>query len=124
MTLKNIEVMPFNAYNSPTRISSTDANTQIVLADGTAQAITLSTAARYFRLTGNKDFFAAFGTTSGGSTQVAAAIPSTTTVSTVGNFTEHFPGNKAEHWKSGSDLTYMSIIASSAMTIGLQQWKD
>ncbi len=123
MTLRNIELIK-DAYNAAVRVTSTDGNTQIVLADGSAQAIPLSTAARYFRLTGNKDFFAAFGTTAGGSTQVAAAIPSTTTQSTVGNFTEHFPGNKAEHWKFGTDLTYVSVIASSAMLVGLQQWKD
>lgn len=122
MTLRSIEIMPQSAYDSPSRVSSTDANFQVVLADGVAQTVTVSTLARYARLTGSKDFFAAFGSTVGGSTQLTAVIPSSTV--SAGNYTEHFAGAKGENWKFLGECTNLSIIASSAMTVGVQLWKE
>src|SRR5882757_10783936 len=105
MTLRSLEVLPFNV-NWPTRVPSTDACYQTVLADGVAESVLVPAGARFVKLAGTKDFYVAYG-----STALAATIASTD--ASVGNGTELLTYSKGEHWRFlGSNVAAVSVISS------------
>jgi hypothetical protein len=117
MTLRSLEVLPFNV-GWPTRVPSTDACYQKVLADAVAETVLVPVGARFVKLAGTKDFYAAYGSTS-----VAATIASTD--SSAGNGVELLTYSKGEHWRFlGGDVAAISVISSSAQTVTAEFFKD
>ncbi len=117
MTLRSLEVLPFNV-GWPTRVPSTDACFQTLLADGVAETVLVPAGARFVKLAGTKDFYSAYG-----STAVAATLASTD--ATVGNGTELLPYSKGEHWRFlGSTIAAVSVISSSAQTVTAEFFKE
>jgi hypothetical protein len=117
MTLRSLEVLPFNV-NWPTRVPSTDACYQSVLADGVAETMLVPAGARFVRLAGTKDFYAAFG-----STGVSATIASSD--ASAGNGTELLTYAKGEHWRFlGSEVAAISVISSSAQTVTAEFFRE
>lgn len=122
MTLRSLEVIAVQPYGGMTRVPSTDANYQLVLADAVAETFIVPVGANYVRLTGTKDFYAAYG-----STAVTATIASTD--ADVGNGTELLTNSKGEHWRvlerTSSTSTAgrgISVISSSAQIVAAQFW--
>ena len=103
MTLRSLEVLPFNPGSSPTRVPSTDGVMARSLAAATAESIAVPSGARYVRLVATQDIFAAYGS-------AVAAIPGDVTDGTA---SELLPYGR-DHWRFlGSDVTSISVIGSS-----------
>lgn len=122
MTLKSLEVLPIKPIDGVTRVPSTDANYQLVLADAVAETFIVPAYARYVKLVGTKDFYAAYG-----STAVTATIASTD--ADAGNGTELLPYSKGEHWRyldqtnsTSTGARGISVISSSAQTVTATYW--
>lgn len=116
MTLRSLEVLPFNPGSSPTRIPSTDGVMARALAAATAEAIAVPSGARYVRLVATQDIYATYG-----STNSTAAIPGDTTD---GSASELLPYGR-DHWRFlGSDITGISVIASSTPIVTATFFKE
>jgi hypothetical protein len=106
MTLRSLEVLPFDPGSSPTRVPSSDGVMARALSAAAAENIAVPTGARYVRLVATQDIFVTYG-----STASVAAIPGDVTDGTA---SELLPYGR-EHWRFlGSDVTGISVIASSS----------
>jgi hypothetical protein len=114
MTLRSLEVLPFNPSSSPTRVPSTDGVMARSLAAATAESIAVPGGARYVRLAATQDIFATYR--SG-----IATIPGDVTD---GSASELLPYGR-EHWRFlGSEVTSISVIGSSTPIVTATFFKE
>lgn len=116
MTLRSLEILPLDPGSSPTRVPSNDGVMARALAAAVAENIAVPAGARYARLAATQDIFATYG-----STTSVAAIPGDVTD---GSASELLPYGR-EHWRFlGSDVTGISVIASSAPIVTATFFKE
>jgi len=116
MTLRSLEVLPFSPGSSPTRVPSTDGVMARLLAVAAAETIVVPSGARYVRLVATQDIYATYG-----STAATASIPGDTTD---GSASELLPYGR-DHWRFfGSDVTGISVIASSTPIVTATFFKE
>jgi hypothetical protein len=114
MTLRSLEVLPFNPGSSPTHVPSTDGVMARSLAAATAESIAVPSGARYVRLAATQDVFATYGSGT-------ATIPGDVTD---GSASELLPSGR-DHWRFlGSDVASISVIGSSTSIVTATFFKE
>jgi len=114
MTLRSLEVLPFNPGSSPTRVPSTDGVMARSLTAAIAESIVVPTGARYVRLAATQDIFATYGS-------ATATIPGDVTDGAASELLSY----GRDHWRFlGSDVTSISVIGSSTPIVTATFFKE